>query len=528
MIELNGRYNSCKVFTDNIEQSAIGQLINMLNQSFVEGSKIRIMSDVHAGKGCVIGTTMTLTDKVVPNLVGVDIGCFTGDTKVWVDGTHYERMIDLVSLDGFRVEGFDTVNKKFGLYWATAKKTRENAELLEITYGTKGLGENDHNATVRCTPDHKFLVCCNPDGSTGGIGYKGKVTSWIEARRLLVGSRLVANCDMLYVKEVKQLTEKEDVYCLTVDEVHNFALEHGVIVHNCGMLVAELKEKRLNLPELDSYIRKKIPSGSKGAPTEHKFTQHLRLDELRCKKYANIDKARSKLCSLGGGNHFIEVDRGSDGKLYLVIHTGSRSLGHSVAMYYQDRAYEQLKEHGIENVAYELAYCTGSLMDDYIHDMDITQEFATWNREAILNNIVKELNLHVVDKFHTVHNYIDIDNMILRKGSVSATLGERLIIPMNMADGCLICTGKGNEDWNMSAPHGAGRKLCRADAKSTLSMTEYKNTMKDVYTTSVCRATLDESPMAYKPMDEILSNIEDTVTVEEIIKPIYNFKSAEE
>lgn len=403
MLELRGKYNTCKVFTDNVDNATIGQLIALMNQSSVAGSQIRIMPDTHAGKGCVIGTTMTIGNKVIPNLVGVDIGC--------------------------------------------------------------------------------------------------------------------------------------------------------------GMAVAELKETRIDLPKLDSVIRKKVPSGFSIRDKAHKFLRNVDLEELYCYKNINVDRAEKSLGTLGGGNHFIEIDISESGQLYLVVHTGSRNLGKQVAEYYQDLAWKSLKngnkgelikakidelkaagrqseieaeiakiQSTVESVPKELAYCEGELFDKYIHDMKITQEYAYWNREAILDTIVDEMHLHVVEQWQTIHNYIDTKNMILRKGSVSAQAGELLLIPMNMRDGSLLCRGKGNPDWNYSAPHGAGRLMSRSQAKQSLTVSEFKKTMDEagIYTTSVGRDTLDEAPMAYKPMDEILANIENTVEVVEVIKPIYNFKAGGE
>lgn len=403
MIELKGKHNTCKVFTDNIDNATVGQLIALMNQSSVAGSQIRIMPDTHAGKGCVIGTTMTISDKVIPNLVGVDIGC--------------------------------------------------------------------------------------------------------------------------------------------------------------GMAVAELKETRIDLPKLDSVINKKVPSGFSVRDKVHKFLRNVDIEELYCYKNINVDRAEKSLGTLGGGNHFIEVDTNEDGQLYLVVHTGSRNLGKQVAEYYQDLAWKSLKNDNkgelikakidelkaagrqseieaeiakiqstVESVPKELAYCEGELFDKYIHDMKITQEYAYWNREAILDTIVDEMHLHVIDQWQTIHNYIDTENMILRKGSVSAQAGEKLLIPINMRDGSLICIGKGNPDWNYSAPHGSGRLMSRSEAKQNITLSEFKKTMKEagIYSTSVNKSTIDESPMAYKPMQEIIDNIQDTVDIVNIIKPIYNFKAGEE
>ena len=410
MFELSGKYNTCKIFTDNCDNETISQLTDLLNQESVKGSKIRIMPDTHAGKGCVIGTTMTLQDKVIPNLVGVDIGC--------------------------------------------------------------------------------------------------------------------------------------------------------------GMLAIKLKEKEIDLKLLDEVINKYVPAGFEihESPVSRSFADKIIAP-------VDVDKAFKSLSSLGGGNHFLEIGRDSRGNLWLVVHTGSRHLGIEVCEYYQNRAYEKLQESAkggslkqlinstiselktahrekeiskqIEKikadyerdnntkVPRELAYLTGQDFDDYIHDMQLTQQHAAINRKCIADTIITKMDLHPVSKdccydedyFDTIHNYIDCDNMILRKGSVSAELGEWLIIPMNMRDGSLICIGKGNPDWNYSAPHGAGRIMSRSQAKDKVNLVDFEESMKGIYSTSVCTSTIDESPFVYKPMQEIMDNIKDTVEIVDIIKPIYNFKA---
>lgn len=369
MIEIKGTYGEAKVFTNDLEQSAGGQIKALCEQPFITGSKIRIMPDVHAGKGCTIGTTMTIGDYVVPNLVGVDIGC--------------------------------------------------------------------------------------------------------------------------------------------------------------GMLTVQLEEKRLNLPELDSFIRQNIPYGRDVRERTHRSHGRINLEDLRCYKKVDTRRAKESLGTLGGGNHFIEVDKDDDGNLYLVIHTGSRNLGLRVAELYQKKAYNAVGGRKQTEIPYELAYLTGEEKDDYLYDMAFMQRFAELNRRIIKEVILDGLKLHEADSFTTIHNYIDTEAMILRKGAVSAKKNERLLIPMNMRDGSLICTGLGNEDWNCSAPHGAGRRFSRRDAENSFTVSEFKKQMEGIYTTSVSQDTLDECPMAYKPMEEILTNISDTVCVERIIRPIYNFKASE-
>lgn len=368
MIEIKGNYSSAIVYTDTLEKSAEGLITAFCNQSFSAESKIRIMPDVHAGKGCTIGTTMTITDKVVPNIVGVDIGC--------------------------------------------------------------------------------------------------------------------------------------------------------------GMLVVKLKEKRINLPQLDSFIRNNVPYGRDVRERPHRSHGRLNIYDLKCVKKLDLRRTLESLGTLGGGNHFIEVD--SDGEnLYLVIHTGSRNLGLKVAEYYQKIAYKECGGKNQTEIPYELAYLSGEGMENYLYDMDFMQRFADLNRTIIKEVILDGLNLHEIDSFTTVHNYIDLDAMILRKGAVSAKKGERLIIPMNMRDGSLLCTGLGNDEWNQSAPHGAGRLMSRKEAQDSFTLSEYKASMEGIFTTSVTKETLDECPMVYKPMEEILANIKDTVVVDKIIKPIYNFKASE-
>ena len=369
MIEITGTYNTAKVYTNSLEDSAKGQIQILCNQLFVVGSKIRIMPDVHAGKGCTIGTTMTIGDKVVPNLVGVDIGC--------------------------------------------------------------------------------------------------------------------------------------------------------------GMETVRLKEKRVELPKLDSFIRQNIPCGREVRERPHRGHGRIDIGELRCIKKLDTRRAKESLGTLGGGNHFIELDKDNDGNIYLVIHTGSRNLGKKIAEYYQDKAYKALGGRSQTDIPYELAYLEGQNLEDYLHDMAIMQNFASLNRRIIKEVILDGMKLKEEGCFSTIHNYIDIESGILRKGAVSAKQGEKLLIPINMRDGSLICTGIGNPDWNYSAPHGAGRLMSRKDAESSFTVSAFKKEMEGIYTTSVNSDTLDECPMAYKPMDEIINNISETVKIERIIKPIYNFKASE-
>ena len=370
MIVLEGRYNEAKIFTDVVDDASLAQVRLLLEQAFVQGSCIRMMPDIHAGAGCTIGTTMTIADKIVPNLVGVDIGC--------------------------------------------------------------------------------------------------------------------------------------------------------------GMETVRLKEKHLELQKLDKLIYEKIPAGFQIREKTHRYFEKIDLQELCC--YDDIDtrRAEKSLGTLGGGNHFIEVDRGGDGALYLVIHSGSRHLGLEVAEYYQRKGYEALDPAEREQIPKTLAYVSGALFEAYIHDMKIIQAYARLNRQAMMDELVKGMKLHVAEQFTTVHNYIDTEAMILRKGAVSAKHGEKLLIPVNMRDGSLLCVGKGNNDWNQSAPHGAGRLMSRSQAKKTWTVSEFKKQMKGIYTTSVHAGTLDECPMAYKGMEDIVRNIGPTADVVKVIRPVYNYKAGEE
>lgn len=282
------------------------------------------------------------------------------------------------------------------------------------------------------------------------------------------------------------------------------------------------------------------------------------MEELRCGPYVNLARARLSIGTLGGGNHFIEVDRAENGDMYIVVHSGSRHLSTEVAEYYQNQgrfalwqgadyqiaemikgmrkeghereiqgAIQELRKEYTVDIPKALAYVEGRLFDDYIHDMRLTQYFAMLNRKAMTDVIINGMDFHPVEEFTTIHNYIDTDKMILRKGAVSAEKGEKLLIPINMRDGSLICVGRGNDDWNCSAPHGAGRLMSRTAAKRNLSMEEYANEMKGIFSSCICKDTLDEAPMAYKSMNDILNQIGPTAEVIDIIKPVYNFKATE-
>ncbi|MBQ3084164.1 MAG: RtcB family protein [Clostridia bacterium] len=402
MIEITGRFNTAICYTDQLEQTACEQIKAVCDEAAFANSKLRIMPDVHAGKGCTIGTTMTIVDKVVPNMVGVDIGC--------------------------------------GMYTVCLGKAEIDFEQFD-------------------------------------------------------------------------------------------AAAHSI---PCGRKVWEGRQERFDLSVLRCY-----------------------------RSLKDTRRLERSLGTLGGGNHFIEIDEDEYGDRYLIIHSGSRNLGTQVAELYQRLAIDlnlgkeeyflkreeiirTYKEQGRKaeiqstlkrlakeweakepTMPRELCYLYGSFMEDYLHDIHICQRFAKRNREKMAEILLQKTGLVAGESFQTIHNYIDVEAMILRKGSVSAKAGEKLLIPINMRDGSLICIGKGNEEWNCSAPHGAGRLMSRSAAFERLTMEEYQAQMAGIYTTCINPSTLDEAPMAYKNMDEIVAHIEPTAEILVHIKPIYNFKAAE-
>lgn len=400
MIEIKGTYNTAKCYTDQLEDVAFEQILSVCNEEAFAKSKIRIMPDVHAGKGCTIGTTMTITDKIVPSMVGVDIGC--------------------------------------------------------------------------------------------------------------------------------------------------------------GMYTVLLDQKEMDFQKLDMAAHS-IPSGKEVWDSRR---EHFDLTRLRCyRELKDTKRLERSLGTLGGGNHFIEANKDDDGNFYLVIHSGSRNLGKQVAEYYQNLAMDLnrgkeeyfktrdeiicvYKEQGRKKeiqktlkalekawkakaptLPADLCYLYDSYMEDYLHDAELCQEFARRNREKIAEILMETMGWTAKEAFHTIHNYLDTEDRILRKGAISAKSGEKILIPLNMRDGSLLCLGKGNEDWNFSAPHGAGRKMSRAGAFERLTMAEYEKEMQGIFSTCVVPDTLDESPMAYKDMNEIVAYIEPTAEILCRIRPVYNFKA---
>ncbi|MDO4332229.1 MAG: RtcB family protein [Eubacteriales bacterium] len=291
----------------------------------------------------------------------------------------------------------------------------------------------------------------------------------------------------------------------------------------CGMTCVKLNKNNAEFQKLDRVIRENVPSGFAVRKAPHYMAEEFSYEELHCIRHINRNKADRSLGTLGGGNHFIELDKASDGSLYLVVHTGSRHLGEEVAEYYTKLASDRLKAQGKE-IPYYMSYLEGDDKAAYMEAVQIIQNYAEWNRQIIVREILKGMKWKAVEQFSVAHNYLDADG-ILRKGSVSAHKGERVLIPANMKDGIILGIGKGNAEWNESAPHGSGRRMKREDVKNQYTVSEFKKEMKGIYSSCVGAETLDEAPFAYRPIVEIAELIHDTVEVTEILKPVYNFKA---
>ena len=371
MKEIIGNYANAKIFTDDVEAYAEAQIKMICDDPVSSGSKIRIMPDVHPGQVGTIGLTMTIGERILPNLLGVDIGC--------------------------------------------------------------------------------------------------------------------------------------------------------------GVTCARVKGKQIELQKLDSVIRKSIPSGFRVRNTIHHMAEEFPLEKLRCPGEINWDKAFLSLGTLGGGNHFIELDRDTEGRFYLVIHSGSRHLGKEVTERYLRAGAERLKKEGVE-VPYPMTWLAGEIMEDYIEDVKTVQEYAQLNRKIMLWQILKEMKLKCEEEFSSVHNYLEESEgiRILRKGAISAKEGEQVIIPVNMRDGVVLGKGKGNLEWNNSAPHGSGRRIQRSEVKQHYTVSAFKNEMKGIYCSCIGADTLDEAPFAYRDMEKLLGDIKDSVEVTDILKPVYNFKAGGE
>ena len=296
----------------------------------------------------------------------------------------------------------------------------------------------------------------------------------------------------------------------------------------CGMTLAKIKAKNIEYQKLDTVIREHVPVGGKVRKNAHKFSNKVDLSKLRCYQMIDDVKAELSIGTLGGGNHFIEVDKDDEGNFYLIIHSGSRHLGVEVTENYLKAGQhsQQMKKQGGYS-SYEMTCLSGELLDSYLHDLSIMQEFAATNREAMVDEIARGMKWQILDMYSCIHNYIDFSENIpiLRKGAIRAKKGEPVIIPINMRDGVILATGLGNEDWNYSAPHGSGRIYRRSEVKEHHTVSEFKKAMEGIHTICVNKDTLDESPFAYRKIDDIAAVIGDTVRIDKIIKPIYNFKA---
>ncbi len=300
----------------------------------------------------------------------------------------------------------------------------------------------------------------------------------------------------------------------------------------CGMTLAKIKGKKIEYQKLDTVIREHVPAGFNIRSNAHRWADEFDFESLRCFKHIRVDKAKLSLGTLGGGNHFIEVDKDDEGNLYVVIHSGSRHLGKEVTEHYLDVGQKELVANGI-NIPYELTYLSGSNLEDYLHDIKIVQEYAELNRDIIMDEIVKGMKWKVSESYSCIHNYVDYSDEtistfhspMLRKGAISAKSNEKVIIPINMRDGIILGTGLGNIDWNCSAPHGSGRLMKREDVKASYTVSAFKSEMKGIYSSCISKETLDEAPFAYRGIDEILEAIGDTVKVDKVIHPIYNYKA---
>ena len=291
----------------------------------------------------------------------------------------------------------------------------------------------------------------------------------------------------------------------------------------CGMTCVKLNKNNAEFQKLDRIIRENVPSGFAIRKEPHHMAGEFSYEELNCVHHINIQKAERSLGTLGGGNHFIELDKRTDGSMYLVVHTGSRHLGEEVAEYYTKLANNCLKVQDRE-IPYYMSYLEGDNKEAYLEDVRVIQRYAEWNRQIIVREILKGMKWKTEEQFSVAHNYID-DSGILRKGSISARNGEKVVIPANMKEGIILGIGKSNAQWNYSAPHGSGRRLKREDVKNQYTVSEFKKEMKGIYSSCVGADTLDEAPFAYRSIEEIAGQIKDTVEITEVLKPVYNFKA---
>lgn len=295
----------------------------------------------------------------------------------------------------------------------------------------------------------------------------------------------------------------------------------------CGMTLAQIKTKNIEFQKLDKVIREQVPVGGNVRGKIHKFSNYVDLSKLRCYKAIDSAKAERSIGTLGGGNHFIEVDKDEEGNLYMVVHSGSRHLGMEVAEFYlkTGQKEQQMKKQG-GHASYDMTCLSGQLMEDYLHDLALVQEFAAWNRAAMVDEITRGMKWKIQESYDCIHNYVDFSGEVpmLRKGAIRAGEGEKVIIPINMRDGILLGTGRGNADWNCSAPHGSGRIYKRSEVKEHYTVAEFKDAMKGIHSVCVNKDTLDESPFAYRKIEDIMEVIGDTVQIDKVIQPVYNYK----
>ncbi len=383
------------------------------------------------------------------------------------------------------------------------------------------------------------------DTCNGGfilIPIKGKYS---DAMIMCIGDETAGNVDQYAIAQIKMITDIEAVKgsrIRVMPDVHpgkvgpiglTMTVTDAVIPAligidiGCGMNMVKIGKIRKDFQKLDTVIRDNVPVGFKIRSTAHNVASEFDLGRLTCYKRIRDDKAMLSLGTLGGGNHFIELDKDDDGEGYLIVHSGSRHLGKEVAEYYMDKGHKYLMEYGKENVPYELTYLTDELLSDYLHDLQIVQEYAELNRRIIIREICKGMKWKVTDEKSCIHNFIDQTDgaAMLRKGAISAKENEEVIIPINMRDGVILGTGKGNADWNCSAPHGAGRISSRETVAASHTVSEFKASMKGIYTSCISKETLDEAPFAYRDLNYIRKAVEDTVEITKILKPVYNYKS---
>ena len=763
MFTIQGKYNQAKVYADLYEDQVIDQIKSIVNHPTSVGGPIAIMPDTHAGKGSVVGYTQVLGDRVCPNIVGVDIGCFTGDTLIPLVGNGEYKSLKQIYMEKKPVYVYAVTDEQYVVpAKAFAIQTRKNAELVEVLL--------DNGEKIVCTPDHRFM---NRDGSYTEAkdlksqqslmpfrmhidrdGYEVLYQPKLKIRERfnrtvarVVGkfdlssdvivhhkdhnkkNNLIENLEVLtwsqhsmlhakdntyfnseefkkqkqrvyeergYIYDPKYFDQKQrvgranlhkyitehreeflqhargvgqrnkayviknntdhdvkikqqlgkikkvldiileqgydisyenyetfrkqychnaftvakvqsilnklsmtledvmhrslwdkfvsnnhkvvsvthleycaDVYCLNVEKYHNFALQSGVFVHNCGMVVCQLsKDSIIDFDKLDHCIRTSIPNGHgvHDVGFTNSFSEDL-INQLHCRKFiGDVSYYHRSLGTLGGGNHFIEIDKDDQGNHYLVIHTGSRHLGVQVCNHYMNinndavdykaqfnnvkrqlidqlkaaNRYEEIEKaianlttswqpklESVQDVRDPLHFITGDDMNHYLDDIEIVQRWAKANRTKIMTTIVNYMNWTVDDWFESIHNYIDTEHRIIRKGAIAAYQGQRMIVPINMAFGSLICTGKGNIEMNCSAPHGAGRIMSRRKAREMITLEQYQQSMEGIYSTCVDKQTLDEAPMAYKQYSDIAANLRNTAHIDKIIKPVYNFKASD-